>query len=219
MPKWAIQRGRIIDVWGRGDRSGCVYFATVNLFSPPRELLTSNLESPTVCSATNLPCLWPLLPFINIKHVYTLEEPDVFRFYSVAFCREHWDGLLNIHPIPDGKSETVGTVLFHMVTYVTQFSPVAWNLWKKFPLQSHRNNCYGCPASSLRMKQTRRWLSGEWENVRLCCLQLLMKWTLKHTLQQDFHLCGDHKFPYCLSHLSWVFYYLQLEASLLINYS
>lgn len=157
---------------GAGDRSGCVYFATVNLFSPPRELLTSNLESPTVCSATNLPCLWPLLPFINIKHVYTLEEPDVFRFYSVAFCREHWGGLLNIHPIPDDKSETVGTVLFHMVTYVTQFLPVAWNLWKKCPLQSHRSNCYGCPASSLKWsKRKGGWVENErtWDFVASSC--------------------------------------------------
>lgn len=57
------------------------------------------------------------------------------------------------------------------------------------------------------------------KNMGLFSRELLSQLALDHALQQEFHLCGDYKFSYCLNHLNWGFYYLQLEASSLINYS
>lgn len=135
MPKWAILRGRIIDIQSRG-REGrrplCLFCHDQFIFLPERYLpLTLNL-SLTLDSATDLPCLWPLLTMINIKHVYTWGVRHL-PLILVA-CQEHW-WLLNIHHTQTDKSRTVGPA---SVPHVSTYDPVltsGWNLWKKFSLQ------------------------------------------------------------------------------------
>lgn len=168
-----------------------------------------------------------MLPFSNIKHIYKWGEPGIFHFYDVAFCREHWSGLLSFSTsfLPlDDKSKAIGA------------TPSPWSVWlHKWP-NSHQWDEMSGRIFLSKERVTERtagtillpaWKWSKYQdgwgerskNMGLCWLELLIQLALEHTLQQDFHLCGDHKFSYCLSHLNWGFYYLQLEASSLINYS
>lgn len=133
---------------------------------------------------------------------------------------EHWSGLLNLHLMPY-KSEATGQscLLVWLVAHVTKSLPVGWDSGRSSsPKRESQKEVLRCPVTSLRMRQTPRRLR-DGKNTGLCWLKALIQLTLKLTLQQDSHLCGDHKFPYCVSGLSWSFYYLQLEASSLMNYS
>lgn len=140
----------------------------------PESYLPLTFNSLTLDSATNLPCLWPLLPLINIKHVYTWAEAGIFRLHSVACCREHWHGLLNIHHTRADKPRTVGP----------DFCPTWFYMWPNSHRwdetcgrnflskhKGHRKNCYGCFATVLRRKghtKMAEWRRKERETLASC---------------------------------------------------
>lgn len=123
----------------------------------------------------------------------------------MAFPGRHWSGLFNLHLTPYDKSKANWAISWSDWLSCDGILTSRWRRLEEVspPKRESQKEVLCCPLTSQRMRQTPRW-QRDGKNMGLCWLKALIQSTLKLTLQQDSHFCGDHKFSYCVSRLSWV---------------